>query len=131
MDKEDIINYVMETPGNSNPAVLGSMLESYGGGGSGGGSSGGVLYVTVTDTTTDEFSFTVDKTYEEMVSMIQANGIVIFTMEDIFGIANIVGEDISCTLTRFQGETMYVFSIYVSSDSAHGFEDIYALTPST
>lgn len=33
MDKEDIINYVMETPGNSNPAVLGSMLNSYGGGG--------------------------------------------------------------------------------------------------
>lgn len=31
MDKNDIINYVMETPGNSNPAVLGSMLDSYSG----------------------------------------------------------------------------------------------------
>ena len=37
MGKNDIINYVMETPGNSNPAVLGSMLESYSSGGSGGG----------------------------------------------------------------------------------------------
>ncbi len=32
MDKETILNYVTETPGNTNRAVLGSMLDSMGGG---------------------------------------------------------------------------------------------------
>ena len=35
MDKNDILNYVTETPGNTNRAVLGSMLDSIGRGGSG------------------------------------------------------------------------------------------------
>ena len=34
MDKNDILDYVTETPGNTNRAVLGSMLDSMGGGGS-------------------------------------------------------------------------------------------------
>ena len=32
MDKQDIINYVLETPTNTNPAILGQMLDSLGGG---------------------------------------------------------------------------------------------------
>ena len=32
MDKDTILNYVTETPGNTNRAVLGSMLDSMGGG---------------------------------------------------------------------------------------------------
>ena len=32
MDKNDILNYVTETPGNTNRAVLGSMLDSMSGG---------------------------------------------------------------------------------------------------
>ena len=32
MDKQDIINYVLETPTNTNPAVLSGMLDSLGGG---------------------------------------------------------------------------------------------------
>ena len=34
MDKDTILDYVTETPGNTNRAVLGSMLDSMGGGGS-------------------------------------------------------------------------------------------------
>lgn len=33
MDKQDIINYVLETPTNTNPAVLSDMLDSISGGG--------------------------------------------------------------------------------------------------
>lgn len=33
MDKNDILDYVTETPGNTNRAVLGSMLDSFAGGG--------------------------------------------------------------------------------------------------
>lgn len=29
MTKQEIVNYVCETPGNTNPAVLGSMLDSF------------------------------------------------------------------------------------------------------
>lgn len=61
MDKEDIINYVMETPGNSNPAVLGSMLNSYGG--------GGVFWVTFT---WNDDTLVSDKTAEEIYNAAMA-----------------------------------------------------------
>ena len=32
MNKDKIIDYVLNTPGNANPSILSSMLESYGGG---------------------------------------------------------------------------------------------------
>ena len=35
MDKNDILDYVTETPGNTNRAVLGDMLDSFAGGGGG------------------------------------------------------------------------------------------------
>ena len=38
MDKNTILDYVTETPGNTNRAVLGSMLDSLSNSGSGGGS---------------------------------------------------------------------------------------------
>lgn len=37
MDKNTILNYITETPGNTNRAVLGDMLDSFAGGGGGGG----------------------------------------------------------------------------------------------
>lgn len=35
MTKQDIIDYIMETPGNTNPAILSQFLDEIGGGGSG------------------------------------------------------------------------------------------------
>lgn len=35
MDKNTILNYITETPGNTNRAVLGDMLDSFAGGGGG------------------------------------------------------------------------------------------------
>lgn len=62
MEKEDIVNYVMETPGNSNPAVLRDMLDSYSGG-------GGVFWVTFT---WDDDTLVSDKTAEEIYNAVMA-----------------------------------------------------------
>lgn len=78
MDKEDIINYVMETPGNSNPAVLGSMLESYGG-----GSSTDFLIVNLTMNEDDD-TFIGDKTASELNSVIINAKPIIFIYESDF-----------------------------------------------
>ena len=49
MDKNDIINYVMHTPHNTNRAVLSSMLNQLTKGGSGGSSDFSTAEVTVYD----------------------------------------------------------------------------------
>ena len=65
MDKDTILDYVTETPGNTNRAVLGSMLDSMGGGG-----SSQPLMVHLT--TEDGLLFTFDKTFGEIYDAIQA-----------------------------------------------------------
>lgn len=77
MDKEDIINYVMETPENSNPAVLRGMLDSYSGGGGsgGGGSGGGVFWVTFTYDESHGL-FSTDKTPTEICEA-ASNGVLV------------------------------------------------------
>lgn len=62
MDKEEIINYVMETPGNSNPAVLGSMLEQYNSG------SGSMTPLFVKFTVHPTAAVTSDKTFADIKS---------------------------------------------------------------
>ena len=47
MDKNAILDYVTETPGNTNRAVLGDMLDSFGGEG-GGDSDFSIVQVTLT-----------------------------------------------------------------------------------
>lgn len=63
MDKDTILNYVTETPRNTNRAVLGSMLDSM--------SSGGdeMLVVGLT-AQTGSYDFTTDKTYDEIAESI-------------------------------------------------------------
>ena len=62
MTKEQIIEYVMHTPMNTNPAVLRSMLGSIEGGG------GGILFATIHKR--EGNSITCDKTYAEIVAAI-------------------------------------------------------------
>ena len=94
MDKNDILDYVTETPGNTNRAVLGSMLDSVGGTDLPAVTSddnGKVL--TVVDGTWDKAentsgsdlfivtflsSTTVDKSYSEIYSAYQAGKIIAF-----------------------------------------------------
>ena len=64
MDKNDILNYVTETPGNTNRAVLSGMLDSMSGGG-----ESEMFMVTITPDSHigSVTSGTMDKTYDEIV----------------------------------------------------------------
>lgn len=77
MTEEEIIDYVMNTPGNSNPAVLGGMLSQYGGSG-----SGEVFWVTYTydedaSSESGEDVYTCDHTFQEIQEAINSNKNVI------------------------------------------------------
>ena len=63
MDKETILNYVTETPGNTNRAVLGSMLDSI-------DSGGDEMLVVGLIAQTGSYDFTTDKTYDEIAESI-------------------------------------------------------------
>lgn len=60
MSKEDIINYVMTTPGNPNRAVLEGMLDSIANAG------GGTLRVNIASSDQTEGTITYDKTWQEV-----------------------------------------------------------------
>ena len=65
MDKNTILDYVTETPGNTNRAVLGSMLDSIN---SGGGESEMFMITITPDSHIGSVtSGTMDKTYDEIV----------------------------------------------------------------
>ena len=52
MTKKEILDYIIETPGNTNRAVLGDMLDSFGGGAGGGGGTEPLIVNIVDDETT-------------------------------------------------------------------------------
>ena len=74
MDKDTILDYVIETPGNTNRAVLGSMLDSMGGG----GSSSNVFVADVIATNTNgTYSCTSDVSYSDIVDAYNAGKAII------------------------------------------------------
>ena len=74
MDKDTILEYVTETPGNTNRAVLGSMLDSM----SGGGSSSNVFVADVIATNTNgTYSCTSDVNYSDIVDAYNAGKAII------------------------------------------------------
>lgn len=77
MDKEKIISYVMETPGNTNPNVLRSLLDD--------GSSNNKFIVTLT--LTSETGGITDKSNKEIYEAIKAGKEIWFTgnMDDMIG----------------------------------------------
>ena len=76
MDKNDILDYVTETPGNTNRAVLGSMLDSMEG--SGNESTGGKnVFVHLVDNENDDYTQRrLDKTYRELHDIWMAGNII-------------------------------------------------------
>ena len=66
MEKQDIINYVLETPTNTNPAVLSGMLDSLG---------GGVETVTLFDDDISGFTYTPSS--QSGPAMARLNGTII------------------------------------------------------
>lgn len=57
MTKKEILDYITETPGNTNRAVLGDMLDSFEGGSGGGGAEPLIVKLNVG---------TLDKTWQEI-----------------------------------------------------------------
>ena len=104
MDKDTILDYVTETPGNTNRAVLRSMLNSIGGDSSlpevteddngkvltvvegtwnkAETSGGGVFYVNVL---TNEGVISLDKTWKEIHDALTVNKQAVFLIEDVDG----------------------------------------------
>ena len=63
MDKDTILDYVTETPGNTNRAVLSGMLDSM-------DSGGNEMLVVGLIAQTGNYDFTTDKTYDEIAESI-------------------------------------------------------------
>ena len=82
-DINDVFNYVMDTPDNTNPNVLRSMLNSLEGGGSG----GGTLKVTITsEEVSDGTKFTMDKTWQEIANAFNSGNMPYFILTDDGGV---------------------------------------------
>jgi len=73
MSKEDIINYVMTTPGNPNRAVLEGMLDSVAEAG------GGRLRVNIASSDQTEGTITYDKTWQEVHDALESGMDVTYT----------------------------------------------------
>lgn len=90
------------------------------------------MTVNVTDTTVDDFTFTLDKTFVEIKAVMDAGGLVAFNMEGSTGIAAFVADSVCCHIFRTQGEQLYSFELYIdATESPSGFRDIYQLTYSS
>ena len=68
--KEEIFNYVMHSPENTNPAVLGSMLNSLEEGG------GGIEYFDITYTCEEGGEPSIDKTHAQILSAYNSGKVV-------------------------------------------------------
>ena len=65
MTKEEILDYVMDTPDNTNRRVLSDMLDEF----SSSNGGGGMLVVTVSG---EPYSRTLDKTYREIAEAVSS-----------------------------------------------------------
>ena len=97
MDKQDIINYVLETPTNTNPAVLSGMLDSL---------SGGIEMVTLFD---DDISIT-NSSPSSQYAPASATGFGVFS--------NSAAENGIVKIT-YEGKNM--FGIYTKISGGAGF----------
>lgn len=134
MNKEKVMEYVMETPGNTNPNVLRSLLDS---------SDDNHFIVTLTPTAED-FSGTMDKTVAEIYEAYQSGKRIVFRVMTEDG-----HMDVDCTarwsyneitypsfngfiLMNDGGANMLVFAATgVTNDgtAATYFTTLYSLTP--
>lgn len=79
--ENEVLDYVMNTPGNTNPAILGQMIQRNSGGG-GGGSSRLVVHVNHDDNTQ---TGTLDKTWQEIWDAFSAGNPVVILDEGVQG----------------------------------------------
>ena len=72
---DEVINYVMETPGNTNPNVLRSMLNNSS------GSSDGIFKATFSGLTSND-NASCDKTFEEFLAAYEAGKLIKIYYQD-------------------------------------------------
>lgn len=121
MTKEEILDYILQTPENTNRRVLSDMLDEFSSGGSGGNSD--IFIVTYTDDENDEGTLTCDKTLAEITAAMEAGKIIIAKEYEVGGnngayltysLGHFVPEDSEVTFTSIREH-------YKSSQSTHIF----------
>lgn len=128
MDKKKIISYVMNTPGNTNPAVLETLLDD--------DALAEKFFVTLT--LTSGSGGTMDKSNKEIYEAIKAGKEIWFTgsMDDMIGyfplayFTKIEGYDYPFIGTRFDmvssdGDLVYLVYIVASSSETYDFSMEY------
>lgn len=82
MDKQQIIDYVMETPENINPVILGQFLDELGGGG-GGATDFKIFIVNETRVYNGrDYTATLDKTWKEIYDATEEGYDIMLVKED-------------------------------------------------
>ena len=78
MTKKEILDYITETPGNTNRAVLGDMLDSFGGGSGGGDNSPYIVDIHYGEKNGRNASL-FSKTFKEVYDAFMAGKIVLLS----------------------------------------------------
>lgn len=135
MTKEEILNYVMNTPENTNRMVLNDMINELVNS-SGGGAS--VFTVTFTPTNEEQTAFTADKTISEIEAAYEEGAIIqgrFGQQNDMYTILNL--NSIGSGLATFERVTIYDNSLpilaymtfVVYSGGVNSFASDFELTP--
>ena len=117
---DEIIDYVMETPGNTNPNVLRGMLNNSGGSGS------GVLIVNGTIDAETQMD-TLDKTWQEIHDAGYAiirevlRGNVMFAYIERVIAAETAGESVQYMVETFSYDGAELYSLTYIADSPNGY----------
>lgn len=147
MDDEEIIDYVMNTPENSNPNVLRSMLEELEGS-SGGGSPGSNVFVLHANVIQDNVSPVFEETLDDLLAAVRADKTV-FVMDrnrgSLYSINRLLFDDTS-NPPDFEADFDFLnfgynslvrnnITIYIDSDTGELASEVviksYSLTPAS
>lgn len=119
MGVDDVFDYVMETPGNTNPNILRSLLNNLD---SGSSSGGGVLVVNVADGA-------LDKTYSEILA--STTPVAVHQASEgssYWGFVTAVFDDDGAYIVTVTDSSAQAASQYVT-DSADGYPELDAGLP--
>lgn len=112
MDKEDIVNYVMDNPDNTNPAVLRDMLNQLNSGGNGG---------LIIPASYENDTFTLNKTFKEINDVISIGGNAVINYTDDHGVTSnytVIGTIVDESSIEYPAYSVYAFNINGSGQHA-------------
>ena len=114
MDKEDIVNYVMDNPDNTNPAVLRDMLNQL----NSGGGSGLTIPASYENDT-----FTLNKTFKEINDVISTGGNAVINYTDDQGVTSnytVIGTIVDESSIEYPVYSVKAFNINGSGTHSFG-----------